>query len=68
MPKSDPTPEELESRSKIKPEPEAEKGVPARAEAEAKAEGLVTMTKGDQKLHVHPTAVKAHTEKGWKAH
>ena len=33
---------------------------------EASTDGLVLMTKGDEKMHVHPTTVKAHLSAGWK--
>ena len=33
---------------------------------EASTEGLVKMHKDGTTLHVHPTAVKAHSSAGWK--
>jgi hypothetical protein len=36
------------------------------AAAEASTAGLVKMHKDGTTLHVHPTAVKAHSSAGWK--
>jgi hypothetical protein len=45
-----------------------EEAMPETADAEpvASTEGLIRVQKGDEVLHVHPTAVKAHKEAGWK--
>jgi hypothetical protein len=38
----------------------------ARAEPKADEVELVTMTKGDESLDVHPTCVAAHKAVGWQ--
>lgn len=46
-----------------------ERDVAARKAADeaAAAEGLITVTKGDETLKVHPTCVASHKAAGWKA-
>jgi hypothetical protein len=51
--------EEVETTEEAMPETAA-------AEPVASIEGLVKVQKGEEVLHVHPTAVKAHKEAGWK--
>ena len=65
MPKKD----RLDDEDQESPEPK-ENAMPKKDEESApvaaSTEGLVKMTKADVTLHVHPTAVKAHKEQGWK--
>lgn len=46
--------------------PAEDAAAPAAEEAGASTEGLVEMTKGGERLHVHPTTVKAHEAAGWE--
>jgi hypothetical protein len=60
-----------ESESDIQEQTAKENSMPKKDDksvALQSTDGLVLLSKGDEKLHVHPSTVKAHMSAGWKVH